>query len=47
MPVDIEEKREIAFRAEILAGLVFEKPIIERLCSEVMNMFRLEDSVIY
>jgi predicted transposase YdaD len=46
-PIDIEEKREIAFRAEILAGLVFQKPIIESIFSEVINMLRIEDSVIY
>lgn len=46
-PIDIEHKREIAFRAELLAGLVFPKGIIEKIFSEVINMIRIEDSVIY
>lgn len=46
-PIDIEEKREIAFRAEILAGLMFDKSVIENIFSEVINTLRIEDSVIY
>ena len=46
-PIDIEHKRGIAFRAELLAGLVFPKGIIEKIFSEVINMIRIEDSVIY
>jgi len=46
-PIDIEEKREIAFRAELLAGLTFEKQLIGRIFMEVISMLRIEDSVIY
>jgi len=32
---------------KLLAGLVFPKVIIEKIFSEVINMIRIEDSVIY
>ena len=46
-PLDIEQKREIAFRAKLLAGLIFRKDIIDKIFSEVINMWRIEDSVVY
>ncbi len=47
MQVDIDKKRNIAFKAEILAGIVYKKEVIERVFREVEKMFRLEESETY
>ncbi|ETO39558.1 Rpn family recombination-promoting nuclease/putative transposase [Thermoanaerobacterium aotearoense] len=47
IPLDINKKKDIAFKAEILSGIVFKKEVIERVFSEVMKMFRIEESETY
>ncbi|AFK85918.1 MULTISPECIES: Rpn family recombination-promoting nuclease/putative transposase [Thermoanaerobacterium] len=47
IPLDINKKKDIAFKAEILSGIVFKKEVIERVFSEVMRMFRIEESETY
>ncbi|WHE06787.1 Rpn family recombination-promoting nuclease/putative transposase [Thermoanaerobacterium thermosaccharolyticum] len=47
IPLDINKKKDIAFKAEILSGIVFKKEIIEKVFSEVIKMFRIEESETY
>ncbi|EIV99885.1 Rpn family recombination-promoting nuclease/putative transposase [Thermoanaerobacter siderophilus] len=47
MPVDKGKKENIVTSAQILAGIVYDKEIIERIFSEVIGMSILEESKIY
>ncbi|MBP2071268.1 MULTISPECIES: Rpn family recombination-promoting nuclease/putative transposase [Thermoanaerobacterium] len=47
IPLDINKKKDIVFKAEILSGIVFKKEVIEKVFSEVMRMFRIEESETY
>ncbi|PHO07838.1 transposase [Thermoanaerobacterium thermosaccharolyticum] len=47
IPLDINKKKDIAFKAEILSGIVFKRKVIEKVFSEVMKMFRIEESETY
>ncbi|WP_273702734.1 helix-turn-helix domain-containing protein [Thermoanaerobacter sp. A7A] len=47
MPVDKGKKGNIATSAQILAWIVYDKEIIERIFSEVIGMSILEESKIY
>ncbi|WKV10433.1 Rpn family recombination-promoting nuclease/putative transposase [Thermoanaerobacterium sp. CMT5567-10] len=47
IPLDINKKKDIAFKAEILSGIVFKREVIEKVFSEVMKMFRIEESETY
>ncbi|NHM26898.1 DUF4351 domain-containing protein [Desulfofundulus sp. TPOSR] len=46
-PLNIEEKRQSLLRAEIFAGLVFDKPVIEQIFREVEKMLNIEESAGY
>ncbi|MDI3477328.1 MAG: hypothetical protein PWQ59_853 [Thermoanaerobacterium sp.] len=47
IPLDINKKKDIAFKAEILSGIVYKREIIEKVFSEVVRMFRIEESEMY
>ncbi|AST57375.1 transposase [Thermoanaerobacterium thermosaccharolyticum] len=47
IPLDINKKKDIAFKAEILSGIVFKKEVIEKVFLEVVKMFRIEESETY
>ncbi|WHE07047.1 Rpn family recombination-promoting nuclease/putative transposase [Thermoanaerobacterium thermosaccharolyticum] len=47
IPLDINKKKDIAFKAEILSGIVYKKEVIEKVFSEVVRMFRIEESETY
>ncbi|MFU0784194.1 MAG: Recombination-promoting DNA endonuclease RpnC/YadD [Thermoanaerobacterium thermosaccharolyticum] len=47
IPLDINKKKDIAFKAEILSGIVYKREVIEKVFSEVMKMFRIEESETY
>ncbi len=44
---NIEEKREVAFKAQIFAGLAFKKDIIDKIFTEVEQMLFMEESAGY
>ncbi|MDQ0285070.1 putative transposase YdaD [Desulfofundulus luciae] len=46
-PATSEEKRKTLLRAEIFAGLYFEKKIIEQIFREVETMLNIEESAGY
>lgn len=47
IPIDLDRKKEIAFKAEIFSGIVFGKEIIERIFEEVSRMLNLQESETY
>ncbi|PHO07978.1 transposase [Thermoanaerobacterium thermosaccharolyticum] len=47
IPLDINKKKDIAFKAEILSGVVYKREVIEKVFSEVIKMFRIEESETY
>ncbi|EIV99268.1 Rpn family recombination-promoting nuclease/putative transposase [Thermoanaerobacter siderophilus] len=47
IPIDINKKKDITFKAEILSGLVYSREVIERVFTEVMEMLRIEESEAY
>jgi len=47
IPLDINKKKDIAFKAEILSGIVYKREVIEKVFSEVIKMFRIEESETY
>ncbi|MDK2805151.1 MAG: hypothetical protein PWR08_523 [Thermoanaerobacterium sp.] len=47
IPLDINKKKDIAFKAEILSGIVYKKEVIEKAFMEVIRMFRIEESETY
>ncbi len=44
---DIEEKREVAFKAQIFAGLAFKKDIIDKIFTEVEQILFIEEPAGY
>jgi len=38
IPLDINKKKDIAFKAEILSGIVYKREVIEKVFSEVIRM---------
>jgi len=47
IPLEQEKKRELAAKAKILAELVYEEEIIEKMFAEVMKMLNLEKSATF
>ncbi|MGJ7044223.1 hypothetical protein HNR52_000404 [Thermoanaerobacterium thermosulfurigenes] len=47
IPLDINKKKDIAFKAELLSGIIFKREVIEKVFSEVIKMFRIEESETY
>ncbi|WHE06778.1 Rpn family recombination-promoting nuclease/putative transposase [Thermoanaerobacterium thermosaccharolyticum] len=47
IPLDINKKKDIAFKAEILSGIIYKREVIEKVFSEVIKMFRIEESETY
>ncbi|MGF7400217.1 Rpn family recombination-promoting nuclease/putative transposase [Thermoanaerobacterium thermosaccharolyticum] len=47
IPLDINKKKDIAFKAEILSGIVYKREVIEKAFMEVVRMFRIEESETY
>jgi predicted transposase YdaD len=47
IPLDINKKKDIAFKAEILSGIVYKREVIEKAFMEVIRMFRIEESETY
>ncbi|SHF55421.1 Putative transposase, YhgA-like [Caldanaerobius fijiensis DSM 17918] len=42
-PVDVDEKRTILFRAELLSGIAYSKEVIKRIFEEVERVIKLEE----
>ncbi|MBZ4666109.1 DUF4351 domain-containing protein [Mahella sp.] len=47
IPIELDRKKEIAFKAEIFSGIVFGKEIIEKIFEEVSRMLNLQESETY
>lgn len=47
MPVDRGKKSYIVTAAEILAGIIYDEEVIEKIFSEVIGMSILEESKVY
>jgi predicted transposase/invertase (TIGR01784 family) len=47
MPVDKAKKSYIVTTAEILAGIIYDEEVIEKIFSEVIGMSILEESKVY
>ena len=42
IPLDINKKKDIAFKAEILSGIIYKREVIEKVFLEMIRMFRIE-----
>jgi predicted transposase/invertase (TIGR01784 family) len=45
--MDFESRSNLLLKTEVLAGLRFERTLIEKLCKEAMDMFQIEQSSTY
>ncbi len=45
--MDFESHSNLLLKTEVLAGLRFERTLIEKLCKEAMDMFQIEQSSTY
>ncbi|SHF81056.1 Predicted transposase YdaD [Caldanaerobius fijiensis DSM 17918] len=46
-PVNINKKKDILFKAELLSGIVYSQEVIKKIFEEVEKMLRLEESSTY